>query len=261
MIISHKHKFIFIHCRKVAGSAIKTTLWPLLGEQDVMIGSLNEVMALGYSPNQAARHALRFPAAWNPARKAWWERFRNGETAKYRSLMNTAVKARYKKHLFHNPVHSPAESVCRAFPYEWENYYKFCFVRNPFDQALSEYSYQMKNARRNVSFHYFLKAMNGDIDDPSIVPQGLKRNWRLYTLRDEPAVDFIGRYEDLEADFSKVASNLGLNINHPLRKEKVGKTRRRKAIEEWYDDETVSLVHSIYGREIDYFGYSGSVVV
>lgn len=259
LIISHKYRFIFIHCRKVAGSAIKTTLWPHLGEHDLMIGSLNEVMALGHSPNRRARRALWHPSAWNPARKAWMEHVRHGNSAKYRSLLNTAVKAAYKRRLFHNPVHSPAERVRRAFPHEWEHYYKFCFVRNPYDQAVSEYAYQMKNAGRQASFHYFLKAMNGDIDDPAIVPGGLKRNWSLYALNGEPVVDFIGRYEALEADFTDVCQRLGIPVDQPLRQEKVGQQRRRKALSEWYDEETVELVRSIYGREIEYFGYSSPV--
>lgn len=259
MIISHKHKFIFIHCRKVAGSGIKTTLWPLLGDQDIMIGSLNEVMALGYEPNQATKHALWHPASWNRFRKAKNEFRKSGKTAKYRSLMNAAVKERYKKKLFHNPVHSPAENVRKAFFSEWENYYKFCFVRNPFDQALSEYSYQMKNSRRNEGFKHFLRAMNGDVEDPAIVPRGVKRNWSLYTIDDEVAVDFVGRYETLSKDFEKVLGHLGLEGDHPLRQEKVGKDRRSRIMSEWYDDECVELVHSIYGHEIEYFGYSDPV--
>lgn len=231
----------------------------MLGDQDVMIGSLNEVMALGYEPNQAAKRALWHPSSWNRLRKAKSEFWKNGNTEKYRNLMNAAVKARYKKILYCNPVHSPAENVKKAFPYEWESYYKFCFVRNPFDQALSEYSYQMKNSGREVSFLHFLRAMNGDVSDPAIVPRGLKLNWSLYSLGDAPAVDFIGRYENLNSDFSTILARLGLENDHPLRREKVGKNRRIRPISEWYDEECVALVHSIYGREIGYFGYANPV--
>lgn len=111
MIISHKYRFIFIHCRKVAGSAIKTTLWPHLGENDIMIGSLDEVMQRGGKLNSAAHRALFHPRALNVTRKAILEKARHGQTARYRNLVSTAVKARYRHLLFRNPVHPAAVNV------------------------------------------------------------------------------------------------------------------------------------------------------
>ena len=35
MIISHKHKFIFVKCGKVAGSSLEIALRPHLGEDDI----------------------------------------------------------------------------------------------------------------------------------------------------------------------------------------------------------------------------------
>ena len=42
MIISHKHKFIFIKTRKVAGSTLESMLFPLLGKDDVCTGSARD---------------------------------------------------------------------------------------------------------------------------------------------------------------------------------------------------------------------------
>jgi hypothetical protein len=40
MIISHAHKFIFLHARKCAGSSVTAYLNPLLGPDDIQIREL-----------------------------------------------------------------------------------------------------------------------------------------------------------------------------------------------------------------------------
>ena len=42
MIISHKHKFIFLHSRKCAGSSMEVALNNYLGPNDIQIGSWTE---------------------------------------------------------------------------------------------------------------------------------------------------------------------------------------------------------------------------
>lgn len=253
MIISHKYRFIFIHCRKVAGSAIKTTLWPYLGEDDIMIGSLDEVMQRGGSLNQVARRALWHPRALNVSRKALFERLRHGESDCYRNLVSTAIKHRYRRTLFRNPVHPPAENVRRLFPQEWNSYFKFCFVRNPYEQALSEYSHQRRNSGRDIDFDYFLKALSGEIEDRDITPSGLTVNWPLYTINDKVAVDYIGRYENLETDFAMLCGRLGIPHRGKLLEEKVEKHRRTKNLGDWYNVDNIRRVQAVYHKEIEYF--------
>ena len=42
MIISHKHKFVFIKTRKTAGSTLENILRPCLGEDDILTGSTRD---------------------------------------------------------------------------------------------------------------------------------------------------------------------------------------------------------------------------
>ena len=42
MIISHRHKFVFIKTRKTAGSTLESLLFPFLGEEDVCTGSARD---------------------------------------------------------------------------------------------------------------------------------------------------------------------------------------------------------------------------
>ena len=42
MIISHKHKFIFIHINKCGGSSVTRALMPYLGPNDLVLGGVKE---------------------------------------------------------------------------------------------------------------------------------------------------------------------------------------------------------------------------
>jgi hypothetical protein len=53
MIISHKHKFIFVKTKKTAGSTLEKLLFPYLGPDDVCTGSTRDnTPALNIAPDQ-----------------------------------------------------------------------------------------------------------------------------------------------------------------------------------------------------------------
>ncbi|PRY67379.1 sulfotransferase family protein [Halomonas ventosae] len=147
------------------------------------------------------------------------------------------------------------------FPHEWENYFKFCFVRDPHDQALSEYSHQRRNSGGEFDFDYFLKALTGEVEDQDITPSGLISNWPLYTIDDRVVVDRVGRYESLEQDFSWLCKRLGIPHEGSLLEEKVEKHRRKRSLKDWYDAEGVERVRALYEDEISYFSFPSPLVV
>jgi hypothetical protein len=70
MLISNKHKFIFVKNRKVAGSTFEKLIFPHLGPDDVCTGSptdntprLNEVTGAGHMSSEEIRTI--YPKQWN----------------------------------------------------------------------------------------------------------------------------------------------------------------------------------------------------
>jgi len=117
MIISHRHRFIFIHCRKTAGSAIKSLLARQLGPQDLQIGCWGDAVAAGAAPNRRFVADVFRPTAAGEIVKAtlrqprwWWSQQRW-------SVLNSAQKKLYKRRLKASPAHPPAERI-RAFARE-----------------------------------------------------------------------------------------------------------------------------------------------
>lgn len=141
---------------------------------------------------------------------------------------------------------------------EWENYYTFAFVRNPFDRTVSHYAYHVKSryggvlARRNpdlkeLSFQEYLERF--------VVPQApanFASQVRFITHdRTDVKIDFVGRFERLAADFEVVKKALGVDVELPhLLKS------RHDSYRSYYDDTTRRMVEESYGEDLEAFGYA-----
>lgn len=132
----------------------------------------------------------------------------------------------------------------------WESYFKFCFVRNPWDRKLSDYFFNVsKNSINihNTTFTQYLKDNhnNNDIwNSPAL-------NWVEYedgTL--DPNI-FIGRFENLQNDFNTICDK----INIPRTILPVVNNTKHLPYWKYYTEETKNLILEKYKKDIDYFGY------
>ena len=192
MIISHKHKFIFIHIPKTGGVSVYETLSKICGGNDIL-------------KKDSARHVS--------AQK---------------------IKIRVGDKL-------------------WNSYFKFAFVRNPWDRQLSLYFY----IRKTQDNKYHKQVMKHNSFNEFIL--GLSRNHcvfpQQYNVTDDNnklIVDFIGRLENIERDFQIICKRIGL----PYIKLPHLNKSKHKHYAEYYTKETERVVAEEYKDDIEMFGYS-----
>jgi len=158
-----------------------------------------------------------------------------------------------------------------------ESYFKFSFVRNPWDRIVSEYKYRGYPVKIDFKTYLFKHLPPPGWTDTysHVMPQ-------YDFLHDETGtllVDFVGKYETLQAGFDTVCARLGIPptrlpwVNRSLEKARLTSLRElrkrlRRALwsrerkhtfghyTEYYDDESRDFVARLYGRDIDAFGYS-----
>jgi|SaaInlStandDraft_4_1057021.scaffolds.fasta_scaffold02821_4 hypothetical protein len=248
MIISHKHKFIFLHSRKCAGSSVTVSLSRYLGINDVQLGAVEDGLEYGITP--PVRMALN--AIKHAHYKFIISKFINKTPAwKLASDLN---KRYYTKKFGKLPQHVSAKILEKYVP-EWSEYNKFCVVRNPWDKTLSDYFWRVRNIKNPPSFDEYLSNLFSGKNLNGIVPMG-HNNWDMYTINDEVCMDNIVRFENLSSDLTEILNNQ-LKIDWdgwmPNAK-KINKTIRLN-YREYYTKEQSLMLHDIYRKEIEHFGY------
>ncbi|WP_246702598.1 sulfotransferase family 2 domain-containing protein [Starkeya sp. ORNL1] len=245
LIISYRRKFTFLHCPKTAGSSINLALAPHLGPLDIILGAQRERLQMGMRPNLRARldtfQTRRFSAALTAMG------MRSQQTRRILSLQDK----KYHRHFGPLVDHPTATQVRRFDERAWRRHFKFTFVRNPYARMASLYFYlTRKSDPPRMEFQEFLCRLK-DGDDLFKKWSHLVSTWSIYTIDDQIAVDFVGRYENLDADFASLCEHLNIP-GQSLKQTKVGP---RYNYCELYDENTRLLVGQLCGSEIEHFGY------
>lgn len=228
MIISHKHRFIFIKTNKTAGTSIEIALSGYCGENDVITG---------ISPDdEITRKQLGFSGPGNnllPFRKY-----------SLKQWLKTLRKMRLRR----IGPHSSAKLIIDIFGEKlWNNYYKFCFERNPWDRVVSLYFwYYRSRARPPIS-----SFLDSDI------PKRLKKfGIENYTINGNVVVDRICRYEMLEEELESVCNNyLGIPGKPVLPRAKGDYRVDRRHYREILNDSDRDRIAEMFADEIALLNY------
>ena len=255
MIISHKHKFIFIHCRKTAGSSITTSLARYLGNDDLQSSAIIDgARQKIYPPRRVIKEAL---LSMPPdillsvlmCRRSFWR------------AVSKSIKIRYSRSFGGQTSHPTALAIASAFPTEWESYFKFCVVRNPWQKTLSDYYWVTKKFLRKKqlstsppSFEEYVQALANGQDLEGIVPKG-HRNWDMYTINDKITVDYIIRFEDLMNGLTEALAQTSVDWDGWMPHMKKGVNPSSREYRPFYSEGLAGIVHKLYEKEINEFNY------
>jgi hypothetical protein len=139
---------------------------------------------------------------------------------------------------------------------------KFAFVRNPFDRAVSLYEYSRAIAKipPTMSFSIFCRMLKerayedvGDYNHVGLSQLNPQLKW-LAGSNGELCIDFLGRFESLDQDISRLMRQLNLPVTPaPIPR---ANTSSRQPIESYYGDAEVEAIQTAYRCDFDAFGYS-----
>lgn len=258
MVISHAHKFIFMHSRKCAGSTTEVMLNKHLGPDDIQIGSWVETINAGGKVNRrAVIDTALSPSGWHVLAKAIASCSLRRKKLVYSEVLNASIKKKYTTYFGPNASCPTAASVMNFNPEIWREYFKFAFVRNPFDFEVSDYFWRIKRLKKPLGFREFLKRkLDKCVDDPEKVVPFPVTNWPIYTISNSIAVDYVARFEDLKSEVKTIGDCVGLALDIDSVPKAKGEYRKNVSVEDLYDDESKEIVELMHKEEIDHFGYA-----
>lgn len=100
-------------------------------------------------------------------------------------------------------------------PQKWDSYYKFCFIRNPYDKIISAWNHVN---RYNIPFENYLN-LKDTCNDVEYMHLFMPQIRNIINERGLININFIGKFENLEEDFQTVLKNIGFkNIVHEVAK-------------------------------------------
>ncbi len=145
------------------------------------------------------------------------------------AISRNKVQAVGPPHLTHLKANEFYEN-CYVSEEQFDRYFKFSFVRNPWDRVVSFYKYS--NLDLLISFHSFVT------DE---LPKLMKERSYFYAPQyqfiyqdGEQLVDFVGRFENLQQEFEKVCDTLDISDSKLPHKRKTKVITLKKRARETY---------------------------
>ena len=225
MIISESHQFIFVHNPKVAGTSIKEIFRPFAWQNRSHVKYFFGTNRLGTKYREQLLPDFILQHWTDAAIYSLWS-------------------------------HEPLTRARKLLPSTlFENYYKFGFVRNPWDRELSHYHFILN--WHDHRFHHQVAALEDfndyvswliDHQDQFYSPQS------RYLADDQGNVlaDYVGRFEHLSEDVYAICEAIGIDkpvIPH------ANKTDHSHYLE-YYNDRSIDLISQLYADDIRIFRYT-----
>lgn len=160
--------------------------------------------------------------------------------------------------------HLPLRYYGLFFDIDLKNYFKFTFVRNPFDRLFSAFNFLNKGGLNNRDKYLFNKYFRNCKDFRDFVLHGINNN-NIYKIihlipqyefisdvNGNILTDFIGRFENLRHDFEIITNKLNIEAN--LLNENITNKKNESFLEN-YDDQMYSKVYDLYIKDFQLFDY------
>ena len=227
MIICHKYKFIFFKTNKTAGTSIEIGLSKFCDEYDVItpISEKDELLRIdfgGRGPQNCYHHLSKY------------------------NIKNWFRSSKKKKDLkFYN--HMPANEVKALISKDiWDSYFKFCFVRNPWDAVISLYHWKYRN-RKKPSLSESIKK------DAHLLKE---KGHDIYKINGEVVVDKIYKYENLEIALKDISNKLKLPTMLDIPRAKSKHRSDNSNYTEILTDNDKIFIQNTFKKEIERFEYT-----
>ena len=217
MLVSHRYRFIYTKTKKTAGTSVESYFEPFCmaeGEWTPSHAREEHVSEAGIIGHRGGRP---------PSPCRWWN-------------------------------HMPAGQIRRQVGEEiWQQYFKFCVVRNPYEKAVSAFYFRRG---RRLGEGASVETARTEFEN-WLETKGPPMDKNKYLIRGEFCLDDVMRYESLNEGMQRICDRLGVAWEPDrLPSFKTGIRPPGITAKDLYTEKSREIVRQAYQFELDYFGYS-----
>lgn len=225
MIISHRHKFIFLKTEKTASTSIEIALSKYCGKDDIITPITKN--------DEEKRQKLGYPGPQNYLLPF----------AKYSLSDFVHLLIKRERVAFYN--HCDASFIRQHISENiWNSYFKFCFERNPWDRTISLYYWRHRKEPRPTIMEFI---QSGALDK-------IKAH-SLYMEGNDLLVDKVYKYEEIDTALHDIATRCQLGETPAMPTTKTEHRKDHRNYREVLNDAEQLAIKKIFEKEIQLIDY------
>ncbi len=154
------------------------------------------------------------------------------------------------------PQHDNTQTIPRELLRQYNNYFSFAFVRNPWDRIFSWFSLIKKTSGKsqqinNHHFTQFLTDLEFDLKNTTSPYFHFNQLDYICDYANKIWVNKIGRFENFENDLYEILQHIGISdVQIPHLNE------TNSDYKNFYTQKSINFVAEKCRRDIEYFGYN-----
>ena len=167
----------------------------------------------------------------------------------YKLLSRNGFAVDYHKYSFRK--HSALIEAEKSMPSEkYQSYFKFAFVRNPWDRLVSEFEYI-----KTQNTHSRHKKLSQMTFEDYITYQGQRAAAHQFNVlcnqQGQLDLDYVGKFENLHESLKYISEKIKLDCTQIPHINKI----KKQPFQNYYNKETEKKVAKIWAEDIEAFGY------
>ena len=145
---------------------------------------------------------------------------------------------------------------------QWNTYFKFAFIRNPYDRAISSYEFNNQynsynsNVNNNNTFFDFYNSSK-DANMNIFCHSFLSQYDNIKNTYNDIQIDYLAKFENISDELIFILKNIGVpdyTKHVKISNQKVNSTIK-KNITEYYDDASLAIINDILKNDFEFLDY------
>ena len=138
---------------------------------------------------------------------------------------------------------------------KWKRYYKFAFIRNPYERFVSGYCYVMQKLNMNIEFGKYIE-LEDYVSDFEYIHTFMPQSKHIF-LNVNNMCNFVGNFEILEDDFKQILLNIGLKDNEIIHSHEKKNVTNHLSMEHFIKtQEILDKLNIILNEDIELFHFT-----